>query len=45
MGIHLPFLKAGQVFPVNIVQLFRHIHISVEVNIAVGRMVIASMKI
>ena len=38
-------LKPGQIFLVHPFQPLRHIHIAIEINIAVGRMIISAMKI
>ena len=37
--IHFNPFKMGQVLPVQIIKLFRHIHISVQIDITVGRMI------
>ena len=44
-AIHFLFFVMGQIFPVQIIQSLRHIHIAVQINIAVGWMIILSMKI
>ena len=45
LRINLFFLVFAQVFPIQIPELFRHIHVPVEVDIAVGRMIILFIKI
>ena len=45
LRIHIQPVKVGKICFVNICQLFCHIHISVEINIAVGGMIIGSVEI
>ena len=44
-GIHLDGVEFAQVLLIHPLKLFRHIHISVEIDIAVGRMVVFSVEI
>ena len=43
--MHLQGVEFGQILFVNKRKLFRHIHIAIEINIAVCRMVIGPVKI
>ena len=44
-GVHLNSVEFAQVLLIHPLQFFRHIHISVEIDVAVGRMVIFSVEI
>ena len=42
--VHFLFIVMGQIFPVQIIQSLRHIHIAVQINIAVGGMIVFLME-
>ena len=41
---HCNLLKLAQIFPIHPFQFFRHIHISIKINITVGRMIVPAVK-
>ena len=45
LGIHLDLIEIGKIFFIQPSQLLFHIHISVEINITVGRMIIFPVEI
>ena len=45
MRVHIQSIKGRQIFFINEFQFFFHVHISIKVNIAVGRMVIGSVEV